>query len=186
MMRRFTGLMLTAAVVGGFSLGCMQHKMDIETMKKMVSERPKELDHLEMYVGTWEVTGTGTMMGEEKPVTFKGTTTINWEAEKEVLFERSTFEMTDWPKMSSIGVWVYDAAEGHFKNYWFSNYGDIGEGESWYDKDAKTWHTKGKSTHAHSEGTTTFKDASTMEWTWVEKTPLGAKTGEFKGTSKKK
>lgn len=185
MNRKFGWLLALGMLVSG-SVGCMMPKITPEMMKQMVSERPQALEHLDNWIGTWEMTGEMTMRGEEKATPVKGVSVVTWEADKRVLVEKSSSEMGEWPKWSGVGLWGYDAAHERYNIVWFDNYGGSAHGHAKYCPDTKTWYFKAKSDHGKASGTAVLKDDNTIEWTHVERGPFGIKMFEFKGTSKRK
>lgn len=170
MIRRSLSLAALALVA---AVGC-QPKMTMEDMKAHRPQRPAELDALNAFVGTWQGTGTCTMlMVDGKPeIATSGTSTTQWEADGWYLVERSTYEMGELGTMQGIGIWTYDAKDKEYEMDWYDTMGGTGEGEAKRNPDTGVWTMKSQSDSAHGksygEGTVKFIDDNTMEWTWKE------------------
>ena len=171
------------------SVGCMP-TMTIEQMKAMTPERPAELDLLNMIAGRWEVTGTMNFTFLEDALETTGTQTAAWECHNRVLVNRGTYEMGELGTMSGIEIWTWDDKAGKFRTHWFDSFGMTASGTAKYDEETKTWHLKSKGNGPNgrmiSEGTITYTDADTLEWTWTEWSSLKLfKIVEMSGTSRR-
>lgn len=170
--------------------GCMP-TMTVEQMKAKMPERPAELDLLNMMVGRWEGTGTMKFTFLDETLEGKGTNTAAWECDNRVLVNRGTYEMGELGTMNGIEIWTWDDKAGKYRMHWFDSFGMTGNGTAKYDEETRTWHMKsrGKDPDGHktiSEGTITYTDADTLEWTWTEWSALKLfKIVEMSGTSRR-
>lgn len=171
--------------------GCMP-TMTIEKMKAMTPERPVELDLLNMIAGQWEGTGTIKFTFLEEALETKSTNSATWECDNRVLVNRGTYEMGELGTMTGIDIWIWDDKAGKFRTHWFDSFGMTATGTAKYDEKTRTWHikAKGKAPGGHKtiqEGTITYTDADTLEWTWSEWSSLKLfKIAEMSGTSQRK
>lgn len=185
--RIFTLGLCTAAAVG-----CAQpNKMDPSAMKP--PSRPAELDRLEPWVGTWTISGDGTMGG--KKMTSTGTATIAWECDRRVLVERMEVtceEMKEMGKMTGMIVYAWSPHEKEYETNYFNSMGMSADGEMKYNEATRTWHMTGEGddpmtgAKTHWVGEMKMPDNNTMEWThatwdaWKLK-----KLDEGKGTARR-
>lgn len=181
------------ALTSAFLFGCQTHKMNMDEMMKP-AERPAELDHLNMFIGTWEGTAEITMAGSDELMASKGKSTYEWSLDKWLLIERSEYEWGEGQTMHGMGYWWWDPDEKHFKMSWFDNDGGVGHGTARYDEKSKTWTMKAKSQNPYKpmktigEGTAKMLDDRTMEWSWEEEIPMLIGSRDFmkmKGTTHK-
>jgi hypothetical protein len=169
--------------------GCQQPKMDMAEMMKP-PPRPTELDQLDPLVGRWEGTAEMRIAGMDKPMTFHGTSTTAWEADRWALVERSEGTMEEGGKYAGLGTWSWDSKARVFRQTWIDNHGGSGSGTATYDASTKTWHMKARSSGPRGstvgEGTVKLSDSNTMEWNWTEWDSLKLrKMMEMHGTSKR-
>ena len=171
--------------------GCSIPTMTIQEMKEMMPDRPAELDLLNMMAGRWEGTATMKFTFLDEALEARGSNTATWECDNRVLVSRGTYEMDELGTMNGIEIWTWDDKAGKYRMHWFDSFGMTGNGTAKYDEETKTWHikAKGKGPDGHrtvSEGTVTYTDADTLEWTWTEWTSLKLfKIAEMSGTSRR-
>jgi hypothetical protein len=170
-----------------FFAGCAQPTMDMSAMKP--PERPKELDQLETFVGNWTMTGEMTMAGKTMPMT--GTSTAAWDCDRRIIVERGEANCGDMGKMTSLGIYGWNAQEKEFETHYFESTGMAAKGEMvWCDKN-KCWCMTGKGIEPMSgkmsywSGTVKMPDSSTMDWTWLSKDGWGNVMMSGKGTAKR-
>lgn len=151
--------------------GCSQKQMDMSAMKP--PERPKELDMLESWTGTWQATGDMTM-ADGKTMKSSGKSTIGWECDKFVLVEKMEHEMEGMGKMSGMVVYSWNPGAKCYNTNYFSSMGECSGGTMKYDADKKCFCMSGKGKNPMTGETTNYvghmklTDSSTMEWTWEE------------------
>lgn len=178
--------MCTAAAVAGCS---QQQKMDMSAMKP--PERPKELDNLEPWVGSWSNTGE-MKMSDGKMMKMTGNSTIAWECDKRVLVERAESEMEGMGKSSTMILYSWNPKAKSFNAWYCSSMGEASAGEMTYNEKSKTFHITGSGPNPMTGETTRFdgyvtmSDNSTMDWRGKESGMWGNCLGEFKGTAKRK
>lgn len=166
-------LILTAASIA--ITGCSQSNAGPEAMAEMKPPpRPKELDRLEQFVGSW--TGEGEMKGPGMPEAMKSTSNgeFKWALDKNYVIENMTMKMGDDMEMSAIGIWTWDAKAGKYRSWWFDSFGTSGAGTSTYNEATKTWSMNAEGTDPMTgkptwgSGSFKFTGDSTMEGTWKE------------------
>jgi hypothetical protein len=122
-------------------------------------------------VGKWEGSGQCTMEGADKPVTWKGVSTIGWETDGWVLLERMEGDM-DGQKMHALALWSWDPDKKVFNQFWTDNFGGMGHGTAEYDSASQSWKTKGRGKgmmgDTVGEGTMKKVGNDKMEWTYSE------------------
>ena len=165
--------------------------MTMEEMKADMPQRPAELDHLNAFVGQWEMEGETKMAGLEEVLKTQGTSDIKWHGDKWFLVGHWNFNMGDLGDITGIETWTYDVKCKKFRSTWTDSMGSIGMGTARYDEKTRTWQMRAKSYGPF--GTTTGKghvkmvDDNTMEWTWTEYAMGGLlKTMEITGTNRRK
>lgn len=178
------------AVSIGLLAGCMP-KYTIEELKKMMPERPVELDKLEMFIGDWEFTSEMKMAVLDEVLKGKGTSTTEWTLDKRYIVEHAEYDMGELGKMKGAGLWTYDPKAKKYRTWWFDSHGETGHGTATYCEETKTWKFKarGRSPWGKTigKGTATFVDDNTVEWTWTQWDGSGLfKTMEMTGTNKRK
>lgn len=187
--------------------GCHEAPFSPEDFQK-ASPAP-EMKKLERLVGTWE--GTAEMVKptpeemkemmkkmapegeeiEEMPSSSKGEMTFEWAMDGRFLKAQSWHEMGPDEKVQYTEYWTWDPNAQVFHTWWFSDWGDSGQGCVTLDPDGKTFHFKGEERKARGEtekgaGSMTFVDNNTLEWTWAKKGMWGQDLMKMKGTSKRK
>jgi hypothetical protein len=178
-----------AAVCGLAVLsGCMP-KMTVQEMKDMMPKRPAELDHLNMWAGSWEFSGEAKMAMLEEPMQTSGESEAAWAGDNWYMISNGVFRMGELGESKGHEVWTYDAKAKKFRSSWADSMGMMGYGEGTYDADTRTWKMKatgygpwGKSS---MKGTAKFINDDTVEFTWAEYSGL-TKTMEMTGTSHRK
>ena len=154
-------------------------------------QRPAELDHLNAFVGKWEMDGECRMAGMEEELKTHGTSDMQWHGDKWFLVGNWIFTMGDLGETTGLETWTYDIKAKKFRSTWTDSMGAIGMGTSRYDEKNKTWHmqAKGYGPWGTSTGKGSVKmiDDNTMEWTWAEYAMGGLmKTMDMTGTSRRK
>lgn len=186
---RFVGASVAALLAAGL-VGCQQPEIKLADLLK-APPRPAELDQLEMLVGTWDGTAELKMTGSDEVKTSKGVETVSWDADRWALV--SHFEYAaDEDKVTSVGIWTWDAKDKKYRFWSFDNLADCESGTVTYDEQTKTWHFKLKGRNAVTgetyvtEGTSKMLDSETQEWdfTFWDRWKL-RKFMEIKGTSRR-
>ena len=172
------------------TIGCMP-KMDIETIKQSMPQRPAELDQLESLVGRWDTTGEINIAVLEEPLKSTGSGESRWALDKRLIIEDAEFEMDELGKMKMLAIWGWDAKKKKYRTWWFDSMGEVSSGTATYHKPTRTWHMKSwgnKNGHTVlGKGTVKEIDDNTVEWTWNEYGLFGlVKFAEMKGVSKRK
>ena len=187
-----------------FLSGCLMAP-SIEEIEAMMAkpERPAELNMLDKMAGTWEMTGEMvTPMPREmaarleaesgeppETMAMKAQTTMSWCLDNMFMKSEGWHEMPDGERMRFNEFITWDARKGKFHSWWFSNWGETGEGWMSFAADGQscTMQARGMTadgTKKSYKGTFTFVDDDTMTWTFTEHGPMGPMT--MKGTSKRK
>jgi hypothetical protein len=83
---------------------------------------------------------------------------------------------------------TWDAGKGKFHSWYFSDWGEYGEGWMTWDEKDRTFHFTGKGRDSegdlvHGHGHWKVVDDDTAEWAWTEKGRMGQM--KFEGTSKR-
>lgn len=170
--------------------GCMP-KMTLEEMKASQPQRPAELERLNIFVGTWEMTGEMTFAGLDEPLKTSGTATGKWAGDGWFIVSDSVFRMGELGDMHSHEAWTYDAHSKRYRSTWVDSMGAIASGTAKYDEKTKTWTMRSKSHGPYGgstgKGSAVIIDDNTMEWQWSEYAMGGLmKVMEMKGTSRRK
>jgi hypothetical protein len=190
---------MLASLVAVFLLaGCSAHKKMMEPPQK--PEPAPEMAKLKMFLGIWH--GTAEIVepspeemkahmpeGEEMPETFKGGGTYSWALGGTALKAEGWHEMGEDQKANYVEYLMWDPKKGKFRTLYASDWGDSGSGCAWFDEDGKTMYSKGQGVNhegikVRGEGSLTFVDSDTIEWTWTEWGKHGKM--KFKGTSHRK
>ncbi len=183
-------LSLFAAGSAMLLVGCMP-KMTLEEMQAMKPQRPAELDQLNAFVGTWDMTGEATMAGLDEVLKTTGTGETKWAGNGWFLVTNAKFDMDGFDSMEAVETWTYDAHSKKYRSSWTDSMGAIGLGSSRYNEKTNTWTMRATSHGPHgkttAKGTLKIIDNDTMEWTWTEYAMGGLfKVMEMKGTSKRR
>jgi len=174
------------------------HAAGADMMKK--PDPAPEMKKLQRMVGRW--TGTAEMieptreeMAKQMPegeqmgdMKFAGGGTTDWVMEGHFLKSEGWHEMGPGQRMNMVEYITWDAGVGKYRSYWFSDWGEVGEGTMTMSADGNTMTFKSEGFNAHGErskgsGTMKFVNNNTIEWTWTEKGPEG--TMKLKGTSRR-
>lgn len=186
-------------LVAAFALvGCAQPQRPMEPPQK--PDAAPEMAKLERLIGTWS--DTAEMVepspeemkkqvpegSEEVPSSFKGGWKSQWVLRGMFLRNEGWHEMGPDQRMNMVEYYTWDPKSKKYRVWFFSDWGEHGEGWMTIDPDGKTFRIKAKGADAQgasgrSEGTMTFVDDDTLEWTWAESGAHGKM--KFKGTSKR-
>lgn len=154
-------------------------------------ERPRELDLLEPWLGTWQDSGEFKACGG-RVIKSTGTHEISWDLDKRILIERMNADMGEMGKMAGLAIYSYDPREKEFDYRFYGNNGETSRGELDYNEKTKVWtmEVKGRNPMVGAfaaKGTFSMLDRDTIEWTWKEWDALKLqKFMEGKGTVKRK
>jgi len=176
--------------------GCMQPQMPMGDFKQ--PDPAPEMAKLAKFLGTWEGTAhfndeTADMMksmapeGEEMPNDFAGGGTYTWTLDGHFLKGTGWHEMGPDQKAQYVELWTWDAKEGKYKTWFYSDWGEYGTGTATWCEDnclcVKSTGSDPSGATMKGEGCMRFTDDKTLDWNWSEKRGP-AKMG-FYGTSKK-
>ncbi|MCP4249969.1 MAG: DUF1579 domain-containing protein [bacterium] len=183
-MRRNLVLTLGIAVLAA---GCAQAPMNMDPMQKPTP--PAELAKLECMIGNW--TGTAEMLSpspeemkatmpegaEPPPSTFAGEHNSQWVLDGMFLRQEGWHEMGD-DKMRFVEFITWDPKLGKYRSWYFSDWGERGEGQMTWSADGKTLNVNVKGSDANGvakrgKGTWAMTGADTAEWLWEESGPMG-------------
>ncbi len=170
-----------------FMAGCAERPMSMEPPQR--PEPAVELAKLQRMIGNWAGTAEMIIPGappSDEPMTFEGENKCEWILGGMFLKSEGWHEMGPDERMSYVEFWKWDPKAGHYRTWYFGDWGDHGSGSAKFSSDGKTLHFRAQGTDAggnrtKGKGTMTFSDDDTMEWTWAETGHQGKM--EFKGTS---
>jgi len=173
------------------AVGCGPQSIDeVKSMMKQ-PERPAALDHLNMWVGTWEGEATMTFPGIEGELKGRGTNTTEWSADKWILTETWEHAMDGIGPMKGTSLMWYDMGKEKFRIVGTDTMGLYGEGWMTYYPDTNCWEMemywhdpqRGKS---YGKGHVKMVDENKMKWHFAEYDQMGLiKFMEMRGTSKR-
>jgi len=181
-----------------FAVGCAEAPMPMGPPQKPAPA--PEMAKLERWVGTWS--GTAEMVepspeemkaqmpeGEEMPSSFEGGGTYEMVLGGLFLRSEGWHEMGEGEQAHYVEYITWDAKAGKFHNWFFSDYGEIGEGWMTASPDGNTWTFQGSASDASGAkktGTGKMKmvDDNTIEWEWTESGGPAGKM-KLKGTSRR-
>lgn len=151
-------------------------------------EPPAEMKRLERMVGRWTGTATMTGAGPDGDMTFNGGSTAEWAMGGMFLRTESWHDMGNGDRMNMIEYIAWDPGIGKYRTFWFSDWGEVGEGTMTLSADGRsaTFDSDGFDIDGHNvkgRGTMKFTSNDVMEWTWKESGPHGDLS--FKGTSRR-
>ena len=191
-MKRIGSLCLCCCAAAVAFTGCAKPQMDPSAMKP--PERPKELDQLEPWVGSWATEGEMTM-AEGNTMKMTGTADIAWDCDRNVLVEHmegASDSMKDM-KMLGLAIYSWNAKKKKFYSYYFNNMPMSAEGNLTYNEATKTWKMTGEGynpmvgQNTHWVGTITMPDNNTMNWKWTTRDAWKLrKLEEGTGTARRK
>ncbi|MCP4594331.1 MAG: DUF1579 domain-containing protein [bacterium] len=146
---------------------------------------------MNMWVGDWEGDAEMKLAVCDEMIKGTGKSTAKWMCNDRLLVEIGEADMGGLGTMQMMGVWAYDTKAKKYRNWWFSEHGDVGVSTACYDEESKTWKMSGKGSgpcgNTISRGTAKFVDDNTVEWCFTERDVLGLKKmAEYRGTSKRK
>jgi len=190
MMKSNVRLALMLAPLSAILPGCAP-KITMEDLKAMTPQRPPELAMLKQFEGNWEGTSEMRITGLDEVLKGKGSSKMSWAADGWYMIENAQYDMGELGTMHGIGIWGYNPNTKKFDMHWFDSHGMHHTGSSTYDASTKTWRMSGGSSgpwgNTVGEGTMTFTDDNTMEWTYQEWDSWKLnKFAEMKGTAKRK
>ena len=135
-----------------------------------------ELQALNHYAGTWEVT-----LADGR----KGEAVGRWILNGRYLEQTGKLDID--PKLEIKTIMTYDASKKAYRSWSFFSNGMTVEGAGTWDESRKTMTTTSKSAELNTTSTTTavFSEANTEKWKIVTKDNSG-QTVELTGTNKRK
>ena len=190
--------LLLSLIAVGLLAGCAQQQPKMEEMKKPTPA--PELAKLQCWIGAWS--GTAEIVSpspeemkkmmptgsKEMPKSMAGAEKVEWVLGGMFLKSEGWHDMGEGLRENYVHYVGWDAIAKKYHSWFFSDWGNTGEGWMTMDADGKTCHVTEKGMDAKGqsstgEGTMTFIDDKTIEWTWTENAPQGQM--KLKGTSKK-
>ena len=162
--------------------GCEQPQFDLSMF-----DRPApapELAQLERFAGSWS--GTAEMVsptaedmnkmlpeGQEFPQYSKGSNTAKWVLGGKFLMLEGWHEMPNGEKDNFIEFMTWDPTIKKYRSWYFSDYGEFGEGKFKFSDDGKKLKMKMKGVDHEGQrtaggGTIDFVSDDQMDWTWEE------------------
>jgi hypothetical protein len=165
--------------------------MTIAEMGAMIPPKPPELEMLNPWVGTWDMTGVANMSMVEEPVKMTGRTVAVWEGDGSYLALKSTMQMEGFDqKMHMFETVTYNSHSKRFRSTFTDSMGGTGAGQMRYNKKTNTWNMKASAFSPFGKtamrGSAKFTDNDTIEWSMTEYAMGGLiKTTEMTGTSKR-
>lgn len=152
--------------------GCASCGFDASAMKDRIAARPVELDRLNALSGKWRTEGEVRMLGLGDPIHTTGKSEANWECDRRLLVERSSFDMGTLGPMSGVSVWSFDARSKHYEMHWFDSFGESAKGTAWFNAKKNTWEMRVRGRNAITDivadGTIRIVNDDTLEWTWKQ------------------
>lgn len=183
------------------AVGCSQADsgMDMEPKKP---NRASEMEALAPLVGTWSGTMEMIVPSPEEmkkhmpkdapapPSTFASGGTYKWDIGGLFLHYEGWAEMGKDQRMNMHELIGWDPIKKKYHSWYVSDYGERGDGWMKASDDGKTFNGNFSGIGMNSKamkgnGTMTFIDSNTVEWTWEEKGFLGTTKMKMKGTMKK-
>jgi len=159
-----------------------------------------EMAKLQRFIGSWA--GKGEMVepsaeqmkktmpegAPEMPSSFQGANKGEWALGGMFLKGDGWYEMGPGQKAHYVEYWTWDPTKKKYRTWYANDWGEHGQAWAWFEADGNTMRMEGEAVDAagnakRGEGTITFTDDNTMEWTWSETGPLGMM--KMKGTSKR-
>lgn len=171
-------------------VGCAKPEFTVETFKQMIEPRPAELDHLNVFLGTWEMTGE-MKAGDSKPMHGTWTVTGSWELDQRAMLVKYDGKIEGELVEKGVEVWTWNSGTKRYDIWGYSNFGFGGEGHGRYNAEKKEFrvameHDMGGH-KSRARGTMTIVDDKTVTWTHTGYDALGLfKQFEGCGTMKKK
>jgi hypothetical protein len=194
-MQRISLLTVAVAVVAG---GCAQAPTTFEPPQKPHPAR--QMARLERMLGQWSVTGQMTSPSPEElkeitpegeepmDTTFQGGNHGEWTLGGMFLKNTGWHEMGEGQTAEVVEYVTWDPKAGKYRTWWFSDWGEHGDGWITISPDGKTMHYTANTVDTQGRvrrglGTLNYVADDTLEWVWSEDGPEGKM--EFKGTSKR-
>lgn len=138
----------------------------------MNTQRPVQLDLLDVFVGQWDWEGEGDIAGLDKPARFSGIRESRWEGDRWYLVTRETGTMEGYGESKTLTVWSYDALANLFRTSYVDSAGTTMIGTAQYDEASSSWtcstKSHGPTGTTSAEGRIRFPSRDLMEWDWTE------------------
>lgn len=178
--------------------GSQPHARGAAMERPQKAEPAPELAKLGSLVGTWSGTAElASPVPDElqglmpsgvlgAPSRFQGGGTFEWVLGGMFLKGEGWHEMGGGRQVRYTEYITWDAKAEKFRNWWFGDTGEHGQGWMSFDSDGKTIRAKSEGLSAQGvpvrrERTMTLVDDKTMDWSWLRETSRGKM--ELKGTS---
>ncbi len=160
--------------------GCEQPKMTMDMFAK--PDKPTELARLDRFTGNWAgsaemVSPTSAEMNEmiedgSVPQYSKGGGNYKWVLDGRFLMSEGWHEMPNGERANYVTYMTWDPASKKYRSWYFSDYGEFGEGTMKFEDDNTVKSTaKGRGAGGESmqgKGKMTFVTDNKIEWTWEE------------------
>jgi hypothetical protein len=124
---------LMTAVV--FAAGCSAPTIDFADIQR--PDRPAELDHFNVFVGSW-VWEAELMNAEGEARNWSGTAEWGWILDDRCLHGLLSAKSTE-AQYDSAGVWTFHPKKKRYEWTMYNNWGYPQHGKAKYDTDTKTW-----------------------------------------------
>lgn len=191
-------IVVVAICTLGFVVGCEQPRPPEDFFQK--PSPAAELAKLERLLGSWA--GTAEMVSptpeemkammpegaEELPSEFAGESKMEWALGGMFLKGEGWHEMGTDKKVHYVEYWTWDPKAKKYHAWYFSDWGEFGEGWASFSKDGNSMDMEwtgfdARGAKSRGEGTIAFVDDDTHSWTWTEKGPMGKM--KMKGTARR-
>ena len=187
-----------AALCVPLLVGCAQPQPAMDPFTKPTP--PPELSQVASWVGRWDTTAEMVspspvemkqMMPEgatELSSTSKGHSNIEWALGGMSLKEEGWYEMPTGERVSFVAYLTWDPRTKRYRTSYLDDWGHHGAGWLRLASDGATAQARMEMADlqgqiSRSKGTYTFPDDDTMQWTMIERGPMGRLT--LRGTTKR-
>lgn len=127
-MSRFAMPLLFVAAI--LLTGCVSQQLGHTLRVAQTSERPAELDRLQVFIGTWQGEAEERVIETDQVTRYEGRSTMTWEAGGRVMLERSDITRNGQPE-SHIALTTWDPNMGRYRLWGFDSTGLVVDAASW-------------------------------------------------------
>jgi hypothetical protein len=125
-----------------FAAGCSAPTINFADIQR--PDRPSELDHFDVFVGSW-VWEAELMNAEGEARNWNGTASWRWTLDDRCLHGLLSAKSTE-AQYDAAGVWTFHPKKKRYEWTMYNNWGYPQHGKAKYDADTKTWKMTYRST----------------------------------------
>lgn len=131
---------IVALAIVGFAWNGYWSSAESVAPEPQFPARPTELDSLDPFVGTWEVTCKAKIPGSTDQMIATGKGKAEWRFENMFLVDEFTYDLGEMGTMTGMNILGWDPRARKYRSWSFSSLGETATGTMTYEEEVRLWH----------------------------------------------